>query len=156
MAEDDQHRVDRQGHWAQQAEARLSDRRWREEVERIWGYVTDGTVDVDRMRALVEAARPLDVTFHRAIDLTRDLGEALEALVHCGVSRVLTSGGKPRAADAISELAALVRQAGDRIVVMPGGGINAANAVRIIEETAAIEIHVGGTLPAASVCTPTR
>ena len=110
----------------------------------------DGTVDVDRMRALVEAARPLDVTFHRAIDLTRDLGEALEALVHCGVSRVLTSGGKPRAADAISELAALVRQAGDRIVVMPGGGINAANAIPIIEATGAREIHVGGTVPTAS------
>ena len=110
---------------------------------------SDGTVDVERLRALVETARPLEVTFHRAIDLARDLGEALEALVGCGVSRVLTSGGKPRAADAIPELAALVRQAGDRIVVMPGGGINPANALRLVDETGAREIHVGGTLSAA-------
>ena len=117
----------------------------------VTGVLTPaGAVDSDRMRALVEAARPLPVTFHRAIDLARDPGEALEALVDCGVSRVLTSGGKPRAVDAIPALAALVRQAGDRIVVMPGGGINAANAVQIVEETGAREIHVGGTLPAAS------
>ena len=117
----------------------------------VLGVLTrDGMVDIERTRALVEAARPLPVTFHRAFDLTIDLDEALESVIACGVARVLTSGGTPRAADGIERLAALARRAGDRISVMPGGGISAANAVRIIEETGAREIHVGGTIPVAS------
>jgi copper homeostasis protein len=105
----------------------------------------DGTVDVERLRLLIDAAGPLPVTFHRAFDLARDLGEALDALIECGIPRVLTSGGKPRAADAIPEIAGLVRHAGGRLIVMPGGGIKAVNAVELIERTGAREIHVGGT-----------
>ena len=117
----------------------------------VLGVLTrDGTVDVEHTSALVEAARPLPVTFHRAFDLTIDLGEALERLITCGVARVLSSGGAPRAADGIEQLAALVRRAGDRISVMPGGGISALNAATIIGETGAREIHVGGTIPVAS------
>jgi len=117
----------------------------------VLGVLTrDGTVDVERTRALVEAARPLPVTFHRAFDLTIDLGEALESVIACGIARVLTSGGAPRAADGIERLAALVRRAGARITVMPGGGISATNVVRIIQESGAREIHVGGTIPVAS------
>ena len=106
---------------------------------------SDGTVDIPRTRALVEATRPLPVTFHRAFDLAADLGAALDALVECGVERVLTSGGASRAGDAIDTLAQLVRRSRGRISVMPGGGISAANAARIIEATGAHEIHVGGT-----------
>ena len=117
----------------------------------VVGVLTaDGEVDVERTRALVEAARPLPVTFHRAFDLASDFNAALEALVASGVRRVLTSGGAPRAADAISRIAALVERAGDRLTVMPGGGISAANALQILAETGAREIHVGGTKPIAS------
>jgi copper homeostasis protein len=117
----------------------------------VLGALTpDGAVDVERTSGLVAAARPLPVTFHRAFDLANDLDAALESLIGCGVARVLTSGGAPRAADGIERLAALVRRGGDRISVMPGGGISAANAMRIVEETGAHEIHVGGTMPVAS------
>ena len=117
----------------------------------VLGVLTsDGAVDVERTRDLVEAARPLPVTFHRAFDVSADLEAALDALIRCEIMRVLTSGGAPRAGDGIERLAALVRQAGDRITVMPGGGITAANAMRIVEQTGAREIHVGGTIPAAS------
>lgn len=117
----------------------------------VTGVLTpDGTVDVELMRALVDVARPLPVNFHRAFDLTRDLDEALDALIACGVARVLTSGAAVRAQDAIPRLAGLVRRSGDRIIVMPGGGISAANAARIVEETRAREIHVGGTVSTPS------
>ena len=116
----------------------------------VGALTADGAVDVERMRAFVEAARPLPVTFHRAFDLASDLGAALEALAASGVRRVLTSGGAPRAADGITRIASLVERAGDRISVMPGGGINAANALQILAETGAREIHVGGTKPIAS------
>ena len=49
-----------------------------------------GRIDEARMTALVEAARPMSVTCHRAFDMTRDVDEAVEALVRCGVDRVLT------------------------------------------------------------------
>jgi copper homeostasis protein len=117
----------------------------------VLGVLTrDGAVDAQRMSGLVEAARPLPVTFHRAFDLAADMDTALETLIACGVTRVLTSGGAPRAGDAIPRLAELVARAGDRISVMPGGGISAANAKRIVDETGAREIHVGGTMPVAS------
>lgn len=110
----------------------------------------DGTVDVERTRALVEAARPLPVTFHRAFDLASSLNDALDALIESGISRVLTSGGAARAGDGIEQIASLVQRGGDRITVMPGGGISAANAGQIIGRTGVREIHVGGTKPVAS------
>ena len=54
----------------------------------------DGSVDVRRTRELVELAAPLKVTFHRAIDMTRDMEEALEGIIEAGCYRVLTSGGR--------------------------------------------------------------
>jgi copper homeostasis protein len=110
----------------------------------------DGRVDIERTRELVEAAGPLPVTFHRAIDLTADLDEALDALIDAGVTRVLTSGGVPRAGDGIRRIASLVRRASGRIIVMPGGGISAGNAGQIVRDTGAREIHVGGTIAVPS------
>jgi len=120
----------------------------------VLGVLTgDGAVDVARTRELVDAAHPLPTTFHRAFDLSADREAALEALITCGIRRVLTSGGAVRAGDGIARLAALVRQGGERITVMPGGGISAANAMRIVEATGAREIHVGGTIVVPSAMT---
>lgn len=105
----------------------------------------DGTVDAEAVAELMALARPLSVTFHRAIDMTRDLGEALETLVGLGVDRVLTSGGEATVIEGVDAIAALVRQAGDRIVVMPGGGIRERNVEKVVALTGAKEIHVSGS-----------
>ena len=104
----------------------------------------DGSVDVEATRAFVEAARPLAVTFHRAFDLTRDLPKSLDAVVECGVARVLTSGGAQKAVEGIEMLAALAERARDRMSVMAGGGIDARAATMILERTGIRELHVGG------------
>jgi copper homeostasis protein len=101
----------------------------------------DNRVDVERTRALVQNAYGLPVTFHRAIDETPDLLEAIESLIDAGVSRVLTSGGAATAAEGVELLASLVDRAGSRLTVMPGGGIRAHNARALIERTRAREIH---------------
>lgn len=105
----------------------------------------DGSIDEPRTAELIALARPASVTFHRAIDMTRDLGEALETLVRLGVDRVLTSGGEPTVLEGVEAIAALVKQAAARIVVMPGGGIRERNVERILQATGATEIHVSGS-----------
>ncbi|MBI1966871.1 MAG: copper homeostasis protein CutC [Gemmatimonadetes bacterium] len=110
----------------------------------------DGTVDVARTRALIALARPLDVTFHRAIDVCRDPEEALVALIALGVDRVLTSGQAPTAWKGAAVIARLVRRAAGRIAILPGGGIDERNARRLVERTGAREVHVRGTAPVKS------
>jgi copper homeostasis protein len=104
----------------------------------------DGSVDVKRTRSLVTLARPLSVTFHRAFDMCRDPRAALEALIELGVERVLTKGQEDSIWEGLELVAELVRRAGPRIVVMPGGG-RERNARTIVERTGAREIHVVGT-----------
>jgi copper homeostasis protein len=102
----------------------------------------DGTIDRDRTARLIEDAGPLPVTFHRAFDVSRDPMESLEALVDLGVRRVLTSGQKATALESLELLASLVRAAGDRITILAGGGITAANAAQIVAATGVREIHL--------------
>lgn len=101
----------------------------------------DGRIDETRMRALVEAARPLAVTCHRAFDMTVDFREAIEALVRCGVDRVLTSGQRDTALEGIETLRATVAAAARRIKVMACGGLDETNISRVLRESGADELH---------------
>ena len=83
----------------------------------------DGDIDEQQTRSLVDAAGDLPVTFHRAFDFARDPGAAMETVISAGITRILTSGGAPTAREGVATLASLVRQAGDRLVVMAGGGV---------------------------------
>lgn len=101
----------------------------------------DGVIDEDRMRALVEAARPMAVTCHRAFDMTRDHVEAIEALVRAGVDRVLTSGRHSTAMEGLQVLAETVAAARGRIVVMACGELDAHNIAHVLDKTGAPEAH---------------
>jgi copper homeostasis protein len=101
----------------------------------------DGNVDRVACQAFVEAAGPLGTTFHRAFDVARDQREALEDIVSLGFERVLTSGARPSAVEGGALIRDLVRQAGERIVVMPGAGIDDTNIAALHSATAAREFH---------------
>ena len=108
----------------------------------IGGLRPDGTVDVALVRFLVEAAHELPVTFHRAFDLTPDFEASLESLADTGVQRILTAGGASTAADGVTALADLVRQAGSRLVVMAGGGVREENVRSLVSVSGVREVHV--------------
>ena len=116
----------------------------------VIGLLTaDGDIDVDRTRELIALARQLSVTFHRAFDMTRDPFAALEALIGLGVDRVLTSGQEATVLEGLPLLAELMKAAGERIIVMPGGGITARNVARIVAALKPKEMHFAALEPAA-------
>jgi len=102
----------------------------------------DGTIQEKQTRDLIDLARPMSVTFHRAFDMTADPFLALDTLIALGVDRVLTSGQQASAAAGVELLAELVARAGDRIVVMPGVGIDETNIAGLVGRTGAAEYHV--------------
>lgn len=106
-----------------------------------------GSVDVERTAALVEAARPLPVTFHRAFDVARDADGALDALVRLRVDRVLTSGQATTAPEGAELIARLVERAAGRIGILPGCGLDETNVREFVERTGVREVHVRGTSP---------
>lgn len=111
----------------------------------------EGRIDEVRTKALVAAARPMSVTCHRAFDMTEDAGEALEALIRCGVDRVLTSGQRDTALEGIAILRQSVEQAGDRIVVMGCGALDAHNIAAVRDATGLRELHFAALRTVQSV-----
>ncbi|HKE35284.1 MAG TPA: copper homeostasis protein CutC [Candidatus Acidoferrum sp.] len=121
-------------------------------------------IDMARTRRLVDLARPLPVTFHRAFDETADLARALEAVIQTDAARVLTSAGAKTALQGAAKLAQLVATARDRIsgvgsptqpdriIVVPGAGITHSNITQVAQRTGAIEFHagLGSVLPYSS------
>jgi copper homeostasis protein len=103
-----------------------------------------GNIDVERTARLVEFAYPMSVTFHRAFDMCSNPFNGLEDVILTGASRLLTSGLKNKAQDGIKLLSKLVIQAGERIIIMPGGGIDETNAALILTATKARELHLTG------------
>ena len=112
----------------------------------VFGILTaDGAIDKKRCKELIDKARPLKVTCHRAFDMTRDPFEALEDCIEAGFDRILTSGRQPKAALGIELIAELKKRAGTRIAIMPGSGINESNVKEIVTKTGVSEIHFSAT-----------
>ena len=103
---------------------------------------SDGNIDYERTRELIEIARPMNVTFHRAFDMCRDPYQALEELIELGVDRILTSGQEPTVFEGLDLITDLVEKADDRIIIMPGCGITIKNAKKIAERSGCKEMHV--------------
>jgi copper homeostasis protein len=109
-----------------------------------------GTVDVERTARLVEFAAPMTVTFHRAFDMCNDPIRGLEDIISTGTVRLLSSGQKDKATEGIELLRQLVILAGDRLIVMPGGGIDESNVAQIASYTMARELHLTGRMEVES------
>jgi len=111
----------------------------------------DGSIDKIRTSRLVEMAYPLGVTFHRAFDWAANPFEALEDIISVGCERILTSGQRPTAPEGAELINELVRQADDRIIIMPGSGVRADNIIALAEKTDASEFHTSARTSAPSL-----
>lgn len=110
----------------------------------------EANVNVNRTRQLVQLAKPLNVTFHRAFDMAADLFRALEDVCATTADRLLTSGGEQKCLQGADTIARLAKAARGRIAIMAGGGIDHRDAATIVERTGVSEIHVGLSSPVAS------
>jgi copper homeostasis protein len=109
----------------------------------VFGILTaDGRIDTARCVELIQLSRPMQVTCHRAFDMTKDLAQALEDCIGCGFDRILTSGGKLRAMEGVDTIATLNHQAQKRIQIMPGSGVSEENVADLVSRTGVTEIHL--------------
>ncbi len=106
----------------------------------------DGTIDRENTARLVEAAYPMEVTFHRAFDRCSQPLQALETIITCGCNRILTSGQEPKVTDGLDLVKQLVDQADGRIIIMPGSGLNSSNVADIIAQTGVTEVHTSARI----------
>ncbi|MDQ6610527.1 MAG: copper homeostasis protein CutC [Bacteroidota bacterium] len=101
----------------------------------------DGTIPQKKAARLIEVAYPMEVTFHRAFDRCKEPFVAMEELIEIGCTRILTSGQQPTAPQGIELIAALIKAANERIVIMPGSGVRRENIKALAEKTGAVEFH---------------
>jgi copper homeostasis protein len=113
----------------------------------------DGSLDLDLCKRFVDWAYPMKATLNKAFDLSPDLQQSLEDAVEAGFERILTSGGKKAAIDALDILSGLMQQAGDRIIIMPGCGLRSYNVAAIASATKASEYHSAARIDIANPLT---
>ncbi|MEK6783761.1 MAG: copper homeostasis protein CutC [Bacteroidota bacterium] len=101
----------------------------------------DGTLDKKRCKELIDKARPLKVTCHRAFDMTRDPFEALEDCIEVGFDRILTAGLQAQSLKGADLIGQLTERARGRIAIMPGSGVNENTVQEILAKSRATEIH---------------
>lgn len=106
--------------------------------------LSNGNVDIKRTKQLVDLARPLEVTFHRAFDVTPDPFKALEDIIDLGIDRILTAGQMNRVPEGMDLIKQLVEKAGNRVIIMPGSGIDETNIKEIRDYSGAKEFHLTG------------
>ncbi|MDH5597968.1 MAG: copper homeostasis protein CutC, partial [Cyclobacteriaceae bacterium] len=111
----------------------------------VIGVITDGgKIDTENLKKLIAAAKPMQVTFHRAFDVLNDPEKEINQLIEWGVDRILTSGGEKTAFQGKERIKRIVEKAGKKIIILPGSGINADNVKEIVEYTGVSEIHISG------------
>lgn len=114
----------------------------------VFGVLTaDRTINADAVSDLVAVCASRASVLHRAFDQTRDALEALDTLISCGVTRVLTSGHAATAAQGAPTIAKLLVHSADRVQILPGGGVRATNVAALVQRTGVTQVHARATEP---------
>ncbi|MGB0880649.1 MAG: copper homeostasis protein CutC [Polaribacter sp.] len=105
---------------------------------------TDNSIDIKRTKEIIEFSKPLSFTFHRAFDCVANPKQSLQQLIELGVDRILTSGLKEKAEDGIDLLIELQKIAKNKLVILPGSGINIKN-IALFKNAKFKEIHTSAS-----------
>jgi copper homeostasis protein len=111
----------------------------------------DNSINIIQNTELVHLAKPFPCTFHRAFDEVSNVFQSLEEIIECGFQTILTSGQRPNVVEGVNRLAELVSKANNRITIMPGGGLRAANLDFIQEKTKATFYHSSAIINGAEI-----
>ena len=114
----------------------------------------DNTINIEQNKVLVELANPFPCTFHRAFDAISDYEKAVEDVISCGFSTILTSGTFPNVMEGKEVLKQLVNQAKNRIEIMPGGGLRSTNISEINEMVDANWYHSSAITDGSEIASP--
>ena len=114
----------------------------------------DKTINIEQNKALVEFAKPFPCTFHRAFDAISDYEKAVEDVISCGFSTILTSGTFPNVMEGKEVLKQLVIQANNRIEIMPGGGLRSTNVLELNEMVNANWFHSSAITDGSEIASP--
>jgi copper homeostasis protein len=104
----------------------------------------NGFVDMKRTEELINLARPMGVTFHRAFDMSADPFKVLDQLIELKIDRLLTSGQKNKAIQGAPLINKLITKSNNKIEIMPGSGINVDNFIELAQKTGAKNFHLTG------------
>ena len=110
----------------------------------IGALTPDGDLDLDAMRRLMNCAGNMDVTLHRAFDMTRDPFAAMEDAIRLGCKTILTSGQQKDPLTGAELLRELFEKADDRIDIMAGCGVKKWNIQEIHDKTGIVVFHTTG------------
>ncbi len=112
----------------------------------VIGLLTEtNEIHKNQLEQIVEASEGMNITFHRAFDDTIEWKRSMEILIQFGIKRILTSGISSNVDNGLIIIKDMVSYAKNRIEIMAGGGINAANVQKIIREAQPDAIHFSGT-----------
>jgi copper homeostasis protein len=114
----------------------------------------DNTINIEQNLALLKLAKPLHCTFHRAFDAVSDYKQALEDVISCGFSTILTSGTFSNVMEGREVLQQLVIQANNRIEIMPGGGLRSTNISALNETVKANWYHSSAITDGSEMANP--
>lgn len=111
----------------------------------VTGFLhSDGSLDLEKLKEMVELAAPLKVVLHRAFDDARQPDKDIPSLIDIGVERILTSGQRKTAIEGVEYISSLQDAYGEKITIMPGSGVNAENIERIYRITGCTQYHISG------------
>lgn len=121
----------------------------------VFGILKDDkTINLEQNKVLVELAKPFPCTFHRAFDAVSNYKKALEDVISCGFSTILTSGTFPNVMEGKDVLKQLVIQANNLIEIMPGGGLRSTNISALNEMVNANWYHSSAITDGTEIASP--
>lgn len=104
----------------------------------------DRSIDISKTKKMVDVARPMKVTFHRAFDSCLDLQNNLEDIIKAGCDYLLTSGQYSDVNEGLENITQLIKISKNRITILAGGGVNHKN-IHELYSAGVRQFHLSGS-----------